>query len=266
MTEFKTEELSVNGKKVTYLTAGQGEPLLFFHGAGIFSGFDFALPWTEDFRVIIPHHPGWGDSEDDPTMTDLQDYVMHYLDFMDALGLEQVNLVGFSLGGWLAGKFAMQHPQRVKKLVLVAPAGIRDKQNPMRDVLAIPPEQVPALLASNFEKAVKPHLPTAPDMEFMAARYREGTTVSRLIWERPWDPALPRYLRRATMPTLIVWGDEDRLIPVQQAETWRKCLPNAEVQVFKGAGHLVLDEDSAAVQAVADFLGEAEDEGARVAV
>jgi pimeloyl-ACP methyl ester carboxylesterase len=253
MVDFKRETHKVNGVKVVVLTAGKGEPLLFLHGAGTFHGFDFAKPWAEQFRVLIPFHPGFGESDDDPGMTELQDYVMHYLELLDALGIDKVNLVGFSLGGFLAAKFAMQHGHRVRRLALISPAGLRDKAHPMIDVLGTPPELLPAMLVSNFE-VIKKHLPTQPDLNFMADRYREATTVARLLWERPWDPKLPRYLHRVKMPTLIVWGDEDKLIPVQQAETWRKFIPSADVKVFRGAGHLVLDEKPEAVQAVARFL------------
>lgn len=71
-------------------------------------------------------------------MTDLHDYVMHYLDFFDALGLAKLRLVGFSLGGYLAAKFAMEHGHRVHKLVLVGPAGLKDAKHPTADVLALP--------------------------------------------------------------------------------------------------------------------------------
>ena len=254
MVDFKRETHTVNGVKIVVLTAGKGEPLLFLHGAGTFHGFDFAKPWAEKFRVLIPFHPGFGESDDDPGMSEMQDYVMHYLELLDALKIDKVNLVGFSLGGFLAAKFATQHSHRVRRLALIGPAGLRDKAHPMIDVLGTPPEQLPGMLVSNFE-VIKKHLPAQPDLDFMADRYREATTVARLLWERPWDPKLPRYLHRVKMPTLIVWGDEDQLIPVQQAETWRKFIPSADIKVFKGAGHLVLDEKPEAVQAVAHFLG-----------
>jgi pimeloyl-ACP methyl ester carboxylesterase len=65
---------------------------------------------------------------------------------------------------------------------------------------------------------------------------------------------MPRHLHRLTMPTLLLWGEEDRLVPAQQAETWRKFIPTADIQIFKGAGHLVLDEKREAVEAVERFL------------
>jgi pimeloyl-ACP methyl ester carboxylesterase len=106
--QFKRETHTINGVNTIVLTAGSGPPLVFLHGAGIWHGVNFALPWTQKFRVIVPFHPGLGEADDDPAMTNIHDYVMHYLDLFDALGLSKFNLVGFSLGGWLAANFAVQ--------------------------------------------------------------------------------------------------------------------------------------------------------------
>jgi pimeloyl-ACP methyl ester carboxylesterase len=254
MSGFARETYAVNGIKTVVHTAGKGDPLVFFHGAGTIDGFDFAEPWAERFRVILPYHPGFGESGDDPTFTDLHDYVMHYLELFDALKLDRFNLVGLSLGGYLAAKFASEHGHRVKKLGLIAPAGMIDPMNPILDLLAVPGEQVPPLLVSNFE-VLKKRLPEKPDLDFMGDRYREATTVARLLWERPGDPKFMRYLHRIRMPTMIVWGDEDKIIPVQQAETWRKFIPNADVKIFRGAGHFVHLERSEAVDVLGRFFG-----------
>ena len=109
------------------------------------------------------------------------------------------------------------------------------------------------MLVSNFD-VLKKRLPEKPDLDFIGDRYREATTVARLLWEHPADPKFMRYLHRIKMPTLILWGDEDKIIPVQQTETWRKFLPQADIQVFKGAGHLVHLEKPEAVIAIAAFL------------
>lgn len=251
--QFNRETHTINGVKTVVLTAGRGEPLVFFHGAGIWHGLKFALPWTEKFRVIVPFHPGFAESGDEPAMNDMHDYVMHYLDLFDALGIDKLRLVGFSLGGWLAAKFAVEQGHRLHRLVLVGPAGLRGKEQPKGDLFMLPPEQIPSLLVSNFD-VLKPYLPEKPDLDFIGARYREGGTLARLLWEHPYDTKLPRYLHRLTMPTLLVWGEEDKLLPVQTAELWRRFIPKADIQIFKGAGHLVLDEKREAVDAVGKFL------------
>ena len=123
----------------------------------------------------------------------------------------------------------------------------------MLDILAVPGEEVPGLLVSNFD-VLKKRLPEKPDLDFIGERYREATTVARLLWEHPADPKFMRYLHRIKMPTLILWGDEDKIIPVQQTETWRKFLPQADIKVYRGAGHLVHLEKPEAVNAIAAFL------------
>ena len=253
MAKLKRDELTVDGVKTVVYSAGSGEPVVFFHGAGTVDGFDFLEPWADKFRVIAPYHPGFGESGDDPSFTDLQDYVMHYLELFDALKLDKVNLVGLSLGGWLAATFASQHGHRVKKLALIAPAGIIDPKHPMVDIIKIPGDQIPGLLVSNFE-VLKKRLPEKPDLDFIGDRYREAGTVARLLWEHPVQPKFMRHLHRIKMPTMIVWGDEDKLIPVQHTGTWKKLIPQADIKIYQGAGHLVHLEKPEAADAIATFL------------
>src|SRR4051794_27293373 len=146
MSKFVREKHTIDGVETVVYTAGTGDPLVFFHGAGTVDGFDFAEAWTDRFRVIVPYHPGFGESGDDPTMTEPHDYVMHYLDLFDALKLDTFNLVGTSFGGYLATKFACEHGHRIKKLVLIAPACMPDEKHPMVDILAVPAEQLVPML------------------------------------------------------------------------------------------------------------------------
>jgi pimeloyl-ACP methyl ester carboxylesterase len=253
MSKFKRDELSVDGVKTVMYSAGKGRPLVFLHGAGTIDGYDFAAPWAEKFRVIAPYHPGFGESGDDPTFTTVHDYVMHYLELFDALDLDTVDLVGLSLGGYLAAAFASAHGHRVRRLVLIAPAGIIDEKHPSRDLLTVPGELVPPLLVANFEMLRK-KLPEKPDLDFIGERYRESASFARLMWEHPQDPKFVRHLHRIKAPTLILWGEDDRVIPVQQAKAWRKHLPHAEIKLYKGAGHLVHLDKPEAVAAIMDFL------------
>jgi pimeloyl-ACP methyl ester carboxylesterase len=250
---FVREQYTIGGVETVVYTAGKGEPLVYFHGAGTVDGFDFAEAWTDRFRVIVPYHPGFGESGDDPALAEPHDYIMHYLELFEALELQTFNLVGISFGGYLAAKFASEHGHRIRKLVLIAPACMPDEKHPMVDILAIPGETLVPMLVSDFE-VLKKRLPTNPTMDFIGDRYREATTFARLMWEHPLDFRLTRYLHRLKMPTLLVWGAEDRIVPVQQLETWKKHIPEAQSRIFKG-GHLVQLESPEAVEAIAKFLG-----------
>ena len=253
MTKFVREEYIVDGVNTVIHVAGSGEPVVVFHGAGTVDGFDFAEQWADRFRVIVPYHPGFGESGDDPTFTDIHDYVMHYLGLFETVGIDKVRLVGVSLGGWIAAQFASEHNDRVKKLVLIAPAGMIDPLHPAADILSIPGEQVVGMLVSDFE-VLKKKLPQNPSIDFIADRYREATTLARLWWEHPFDPKFIRHLKRLKMPTMIVWGEEDKIVPVQQTALWQQHIPHADIRVFKGAGHIVHLDKPEAVDVIGDFL------------
>lgn len=253
MSLFSRETLTIDGIDTVVHSAGSGEPVVFFHGAGTVDGFDFAEPWAEKFRVIVPYHPGFGESGDDPRVDDAHDYVMHYLELFDALGLDTFHLVGLSLGGYLAAKFSVEHRHRVRKLGLIAPALMLDAEHPLTDILALRGEEVIGLLVKDFD-VLKPHLPETPGIDFIADRYREATALARLQWEHPNDLKLPRYLHRLTMPTMIVWGEDDQIVPVAQARAWKAALPDVKIEIVPDAGHLVHLEKPDVVAALGNFL------------
>ena len=255
--EFKRETLTVNGVRVVLLSAGNGEPLVFFHGGGTFHGFDFARPWASRYRVIIPYHPGWGESGDAPNFTSLHDCVLHYLDLFDQLKLDRFCLVGLSMGALLAATFAIEHAHRLRKLVLVAPPGMHVPDHPPADLSRIPPEQIPSYLVEDI-RVITPHLPRQPSPEFLAERQREMQSLFRVMPRESGSLNLPLWLHRVTTPTMILWGEKDRIVPAEHAEVWAKFIPGARVRRIPGAGHLVLDETAEAVEFVAEFLSQLE--------
>jgi pimeloyl-ACP methyl ester carboxylesterase len=252
-TTFSTRRLSVNGVEVAMLTAGSGDALLFLHGAATSSGFDFALGWADRLRVLIPYHPGFGESADDPRVREMHDYVLHYLELLDQLGLARVNLVGHSIGGWLAARFAIEHGHRVRRLVLCCPAGLRVPEHPTLDLFSVPPEQLAARLIAN-QDLLQRRSSQPPSIDAVVGQYREQTSLARVMWERNYDLTLERWLHRASMPSLLLWGQLDRVVPVEQAEVWARRLPDTRVEVLPGAGHLPFHEAPRAVQAVREFL------------
>jgi pimeloyl-ACP methyl ester carboxylesterase len=251
---YQEQRLDINGIDTAVFSAGEGDSVVFLHGAGTLTGFDALLPIAESSRLIVPHHPGFGASADDTSVDSIQDYVLHYLDLFDALGLGEVSLVGHSLGGQLAAMLAATQAARVRSVVLAAPAGLRIREHPTADIFSIPDEELPAHLAEDMS-VFAGHVPMPPTPEFLAERYRETTSAARLLWSRSYDVKLPKWLHRVTQPVLLVWGEADRIVPVQQAPVWADHLPNAEVKTFPGVGHLLFDESRDAVDTVAAFVG-----------
>jgi len=253
MTAFSEERIDVNGVDTAVFTAGEGAPIVVLHGGGTAPGFDELLPLAEHARLILPIHPGFGASGDAPGIDCLQDYVRHYLDLLDRLGLDDVSLVGASLGGYLACELAILQPRRLRRLGLMAPWGLRVPEHPTTDIFSVPPERLMEYLYADLTPFAG--LPPPPP-EFLAERAREADSLARVM-DRPYDPNLQKWLHRVTSPTLILWGEADRLIPVEQAPTWAGLIPGSEVLTFPGVAHLLFNESPAAVDATAEFIAAA---------
>lgn len=252
MSGYTQTRYELAGVEVAVYEAGTGPPLLFLHGAGTITGFDSLLPLAERFRLVVPHHPGFGDSADDPAVCDIHDYERLYLDLLDALGVGELTLAGHSMGGWIAATLAISQGARVRRLVLAAPWGLRVIEHPTLDLFSLPDAEVPLHLTADLS-VFAGKVPDPPTPEFLADRYRESTSAARLLWGHTYDPSLPRWLHRISAPALLLWGDADRVVPVGQLPSWRSHLPHAEERVLAGVGHLLFDESPDAVAAVAGF-------------
>jgi pimeloyl-ACP methyl ester carboxylesterase len=257
-TEFTTETHNIGGVETAVLSAGSGKPILFLHGASTLEGFDVGLGLADRFKVIVPCHPGMGLSGPAPHISGMQDMVLHYLNLIDTLGLEKPHLIGFSMGGWMATELAAVAGDRFDKLVLVAPAGLADPENPMTPLSDIAPEDLPGYLAHDASVALR-YFPggelAPPAEEFVADRTREGETVNRIL--APFGmghPNLDRFITRISNPTLLVWGEDDRMIPSGQAKTWSKLIKQSQTRIVPDAGHFVLLEKPATVAEIGDFL------------
>ncbi|MDR7124787.1 alpha/beta hydrolase [Pseudotabrizicola sp. 4114] len=256
---FETMEYEIGGVKTVVKAIGTGKPVLFLHGAATLEGFDFAAGLADRFRVLLPSHPGMGFSGPAPHVSGMADLLVHYLNLLDALDLSEApHLMGFSMGGWMATELAAVARERFDRVVLVAPAGLNDPAHPATPLGAIAPQDFPGYLAHDPAVAL-PYFPDGSDPGFAAAfgadRAREGEAVGRMC--APFGmghPNLRRMLARITNPTLVVWGEEDRLLPASQAPLWCDALPSATLLRVPGAGHLVLQENPGTLTKIGDFL------------
>jgi pimeloyl-ACP methyl ester carboxylesterase len=246
---YSERRLEVGGVEIALHEAGAGDPLLFLHGAGTVTGFDSLLPLAEHFRLIVPHHPGFGSSADDPAIRSVHDYERHYLDLLDLLEIGSFTLVGHSMGGWIAATLAISQGTRISELVLAAPWGLSVPEHPTVDVFSIPDADVFGYLTAD-PSVFAGKVPDPPTPEFLADRYREQTSAARVIWQHTYDPSLARWLHRVQAPTLLLWGALDRVVPAGQLTAWRSLLPNAGELVLPGVGHLLFDESAQASAAV----------------
>ncbi len=252
-----TEEIrQIAGAQVQLLTGGAGPPLLYLHGAvggGLWLPFHDGL--ARHFTVYAPAHPGFGKSEDPEWLGDIADLVFYYLDFLDELGLERVHLVGLSLGGWIAAELAASCSHRLNRLVLVDAAGIRVPGLTPPDLFAMGPEEVVRVLYKRPEAAAA-LFPSDPTPEQVEIQLRQRMTLARLAWNPYFEnPKLLRRLGRIRVPTLIIWGEEDRLFPLGYAKAFQAAIPGASLSVLSDCGHVPpVEAPEAFVTAVTRFL------------
>ena len=199
MSAFSERRLELGGVEIALYEAGQGEPLLFLHGAGTATGFDCLLPLAEHFRLIVPHHPGYGASADDPAIRSVHHYERHYLDLLDRLEIGNLTLVGHSLGGWIAATLAISQGRRISELVLAAPWGLNVPEHPTVDAFSIPDAELAGYLTADLS-VFAGKVPDLPTPEFLADRYRELTSTARVLWQHTYDPSLARWLHRIGSP------------------------------------------------------------------
>lgn len=243
--------IDVRGDWIHLFEGGEGEPLVVLHGAG--GGSDW-LPYHEllaqEFHVYAPEHPGFGRSPLPDWVDTVEDLVYFYLDFLDTLGLERVHLLGQSIGGWIAAEIALRNSDRLRKLVLSAAAGLYVEGHPVADIFAIAPEKMPEFTYS--DPGIAGSLPP-PDPDLMI---RNRAMTARLAWNpRFEDPKLPVRLHRVSVPALVMWGDSDRIIPIEHGRQYERLIPNANLEVIPNAGHAVYAEQPEAfAKAVTGFL------------
>jgi pimeloyl-ACP methyl ester carboxylesterase len=222
-------------------------------GASRWDPFQAGL--AEQFEVVLPDHPGFGRSGQVAWLDGLQDYVYYYLALLSALGLERVSVVGESFGGWLAALLAISHPERIEKLVLVSPLGLKRRGDWLPDLFAMSSEAWVELTLYDEQLAAR-LTAERPSREELERQLGDRATLARLAWNpRLHDPKLLRWLHRARVPTLLVWGREDRVLPPETTELWLEQLPEARLMVIEQAGHYpALERPDEVGRVVTEFL------------
>lgn len=258
--DFETHRLNIDGTDTVVMAIGQGAPVIALHGAATLEGYRWAEGLADRFRVYLPFHPGFGESGPAPHVVGMQDMVVHNLRLLEALGLDRPHLMGHSMGGWMAAEIAVVAGERFDKLVLNAPAGLNHPDHPAADLAAIAPQDLPGYLAHDPAVALR-YFPggaeAPPPEQFGADREREGAALGNILKVHGMGhPNLGRWLSRIPNETLIVWGDQDRMLPPGQARIWADRISRSRILVVPDAGHFAMQEQPSCVTAIGDFLAD----------
>lgn len=241
---FTEATVDADGFNVRYLDGGKGNPVLMLHGGGGLQHNRTHDLLAATNRVIAIEIPGFGDSPVNDRSTSLLDLALTVLAVADALKLDRFSLAGTSFGAALAGWVATQAPDRVDKLVLISPAAIRPDDSPLPSNVA--PEELKALLFGHPNQHELPAIP--PEVA-------EKNAAMALLLAPGRDSALEKGLSTFSAPTLVLFGDLDRLTPVELGRLYVELLPDAYLAIVYDAGHsLEVERPEATAEIIGDFL------------
>jgi pimeloyl-ACP methyl ester carboxylesterase len=234
------ERIQINELSLDLLTAGDGPPLLFLHGGDYFAQHrEFFDRLARHWRVVVPRHPGFGNSERPEGFRTVHDLAYLYLDLLERHNFGKATLVGSSLGGWIALETCVRCLERIDRLVLIDSVGVKfggREERDIADIYALPSEEL--LRRSFFEPAcAAPDYARLSDDELTSvARDRQATA---LYGWRPYmhDPGLRQWLHRVRVPTLVIWGENDGIVTQDYGRKLCRSLPDARFELISQAGH-----------------------------
>jgi pimeloyl-ACP methyl ester carboxylesterase len=256
-TTHETLEVEVSSTRLHLLKGGSGQPTLVLHGIEGHEGWlDFHAALSQSATVYAPSHPGYGQTPAPEWITGVQHQAIFYHWFLQEAGLSEIDLVGSGLGGWIAAEMAVMDSSRLRRLALISPTGIRPRESHMLDIFVTSWRQVIETGFRNGAQGAEYQrvYADAPLQEFGGTR-EAGRTMSTRMCFKPYmhDPSLPGMLGKVRVPTLVVWGEEDRIVPRECAELYQQGLPNATLRTLSESGHFAhLDQP----QRTADLLHE----------
>ena len=260
MAQPKEMQIQVNDDvSMALLVAGEGEPVIYLHGAGGLFWDPYLDQLSNQFKVYAPFMPGVGDSTGLESILDIWGLVLTYYDLFDALELDSVNIVGHSMGGMIGCELAATDPSRVKRLLPIAPAGLFDIDNPMGDIFAMVPEELAERIILDQESEVAKAMFALPDdmdekVAMVITQISTLNAAAKFLWPLP-DKGLKHRLRRIKAPTLVIWGKQDGLIPVEYAQEFKAKIADMTLEIVDQASHTVqLEQLGRCLELSAAFL------------
>lgn len=259
MADPTTSTISIRGCRIRLMRAGAGAPVLVLHGASGAAWLPFMARLAAKYDVIAPEHPGFGESDTPDWLDNIHDLAYFYLDVLQQLDLRGVHLIGISLGGWIAVELAVRSTERLASLTLAGAAGIRvDGVDQIDAFLRSDEQRIRDFFFDQKRADEMIARVLRPELEDIALKHR--AIVAKLTWHpRGHDPHLEKWLHRIDVPTLLIWGDHDRLFPKEHAFAYQKLIPSAKAVIVPECGHVPQVEKPEAF--LAEFEGFIRDMG-----
>lgn len=260
---WESETVTVTGPALHVARAGTGAPLVVLHhDIGSPARLPFYDALARRFTVLVPSHPGYDGSERPDWMRSVRDVAVVYQGMLGERGVTRepgsVSLVGLGFGGWIAAEMATMAPRAFRRLVLVGAMGIKPERGEIADqALLSYIDYVRRGFADQgvFDRLFGAEPPTATLEQWDLNR----EMTFRIAWKPyMYNPTLPHLLGGVATPALVVWGRDDRIVPLECGERYTKALPRARLEIVEGAGHFVaMEKPEELARLVTRFVTEA---------
>ncbi len=258
-----SETIPVAGTVLSVARAGAGAPVLILHhDIGTPDRLPFYDALARDFTVLVPSHPGYGKSPRPEWMRSVRDVAVLYQWLLGehelTRNLSTVSVIGLGFGGWIAAEMATMAPRSFRRLILVGAMGLKPERGQIADqalLSYIDYVRLGFAERSSFDRLFGAEPPTGTLEQWDLNR----EMTFRIAWKPyMYNPTLPHLLGGVATPTLVVWGRDDRIVPLECAERYVKSLPRARLEMVEGAGHFVeMEKPHELAQLVTEFVNEA---------
>jgi pimeloyl-ACP methyl ester carboxylesterase len=249
-------EHEVAGTRLQVRRAGKGAPLVVLH-------HDFGMPAKSAFLdglaakydVIVPNHPGWGSSQRPEWMRSVRDIAAMYRMLLLGLGVEKASLAGLGFGGWIAAEMLTYASNDIGSVVLVGSMGVKPSEGYILDQAIVSYIDY-ARAAFHDDKAFATVYGAEPSTDQLEAWDIAREMCFRIAWKPyMYSQTLPHLLKSVKTPALLVWGSEDKIVPMSAAQGFKAALPNAKLEIVKSCGHAVaLEKPAELLKIVNSFI------------
>ena len=259
-TNWTTETIPIAGVGMRLARAGDGPPLVILHhDIGTLARLPFYDELARRFTVLVPSHFGYDGSQRPEWMRNVRDLAAAHQWLLGDLAItrapQTVSVVGLGFGGWVAAEMATQAPRAFRKLVLVGAMGLKPDRGVIADQALVSYIDY-ARLGFSDQGAFDRLFGAEPETSRLEHWDLNREMSFRIAWKPyMYNASLPHLLGGVATPTLVVWGRDDRIVPLECGERYAKALPQARLEVVEGAGHYVeMEQPDALVKLVRAFV------------